>query len=73
MSRLEVLRAATVGGRALNGLGEATAPEPGSVADLIVVEHDPLDDPAALARPRHVVVGGRLVASVSASGPRAAS
>jgi imidazolonepropionase-like amidohydrolase len=62
VDRLSLLRAATVGGRALNGLGEETAPEPGSVADLLVLAGDPLDDPGVLARPVGVFVFGRLAA-----------
>jgi imidazolonepropionase-like amidohydrolase len=61
MSRLDVLRAATAGSRELNGLGGETAPQPGSAADLILVEGNPLDDPAILQRPRAVVVFGRFV------------
>lgn len=71
MPRLEVLRAATVGGRALNGLDARTAPEPGALADLIVVDADPLDDPHALARPRHVVVDGRPLGPLSPQPPAA--
>lgn len=67
MPRLEVLRAATVGGRELNGLGGDTAPAPGTVADLIVVEGDPLEDLAVLARPRNVVAAGRLLSPVSSA------
>jgi imidazolonepropionase-like amidohydrolase len=61
MSRLDVLRAATAGSRELNGLGGETAPQPGSAADLILVEGNPLDDPAILQQPRGVVVFGRFV------------
>lgn len=67
MPRLEVLRAATVGGRELNGLGAGTAPEPGMVADLMVVEADPIEEPGALARPRQVIVAGRLLDRLSPS------
>lgn len=62
MDRLAVLHAATAGGRALNGCGEASTPLPGSAADLIFLEGDPLADPAVLSRPRHVVAHGRLLA-----------
>lgn len=62
MPRLEVLHAATVGARELNGLGGGSAPDPGELADLIVVDADPLASPAALARPRAVLVGGRPIA-----------
>ena len=63
LSRQQVLYAATVGGRALNGLGDASAPGPGSAADLIFVEGDPLDDLAVLAQPRAVMSFGRFVKS----------
>jgi len=66
MSRLEVLHAATVGGRELNGFGGASAPVPGSAADLLIVAGDPLRDPEVLARPRHVVVAGRRLAGSAA-------
>ena len=65
MNRLELLYAATVGGRTLVGLGDETAPVPGAVADLLIVEGDPLDDLDVLSKPVGVVVNGRLV---SASG-----
>jgi imidazolonepropionase-like amidohydrolase len=60
ISRLEVLRAASTGGRELNGLGAETAPQPGSPADLAVLEGNPLDDLSHLRKPRGVVVYGRL-------------
>ena len=59
--RLAVLHAATASGRELNGLGQETSPQPGSVADLILVEGNPLDDIAHLRRPKGVIVYGRLV------------
>ena len=58
-----MLQAATTGGRALNGLGDATAPEPGSAADLIFVEGDPLEDLGVLAAPRAVMTFGRFIKS----------
>jgi len=61
MARLAVLHAATTGGRELNGLGAATAPQPGSAADLILLEGNPLDDMAHLRQPKGVVVFGRFV------------
>jgi imidazolonepropionase-like amidohydrolase len=61
MSRLELLYAATVGGRRLMGLGDQTAPVPGAAADLVLVEGDPLDDLDVLRRPLGVTVFGRLV------------
>jgi imidazolonepropionase-like amidohydrolase len=59
--RLAVLRAASTGGRELNGLGAETAPQPGTVADLILLEGNPLDDMALLRSPKGVVVHGRVV------------
>lgn len=61
MDRLQVLHAATVGGRALNGVGEHTRPEPGAAADLILLDGDPLADLAVLRQPVAVTVSGRLV------------
>ena len=61
MAKLAVLHAATTGGRELNGLGAATAPQPGSAADLILLEGNPLDDMAHLRQPKGVVVFGRFV------------
>lgn len=59
MDRRSVLEAATVGGRALNGYGEASTPEPGVVADLVLVEGDPMDDLEVLRSPRAVFAHGR--------------
>lgn len=73
MPRLEVLHAATAGGRELNGLGAGTSPDPGTVADLIVVDADPLEDLGALARPRQVIVAGRPLGGLSLSTARGAS
>jgi imidazolonepropionase-like amidohydrolase len=61
MKRLEVLRAATAGSRELNGLGAETVPNAGSVADLILLDGNPLDDLSILQRPRGVMVYGRFV------------
>jgi imidazolonepropionase-like amidohydrolase len=61
LKRLDVLRAATAGGRELNGLGPETTPEAGCAADLILVEENPLDDMSILQRPRGVMVYGRFV------------
>jgi imidazolonepropionase-like amidohydrolase len=60
-TRLQVLRAATAGGRELLGLGDATEPEPGVVADLIAVAGNPLDDMNVLRTPSMVMTFGRLV------------
>lgn len=61
LTPLQVLYAATVGGRALNGLGEATAPEPGTAADLIFVAGNPLADWDVLQQPRAVMTFGRFI------------
>lgn len=61
LDRLTLLRAATAGGRELNGLGGATTPEPGSAADLVLLRSHPLDDLGVLAAPAGVVVFGRLL------------
>jgi imidazolonepropionase-like amidohydrolase len=61
LTPLQVLRAATAGGRALNGLGEATVPAPGCAADLIFLESNPLDDLSRLASPTAVMTFGRFV------------
>lgn len=61
MSRLDVLRAATAGGRELNGFGTNTTPTAGDVADLIVVDGDPLQSLDVLTDPHAVIVHGRLL------------
>jgi imidazolonepropionase-like amidohydrolase len=61
LTPLQVLYAATVGGRALNGLSDAAVPEPGCAADLIFLESNPLDDLSRLATPRAVMTFGRFV------------
>jgi imidazolonepropionase-like amidohydrolase len=70
MSRLDVLRAATAGGRQLNGLGAATRPEPGAAADLVLLDGNPLEDPLTeadcLARPVGVFTFGRVLVDPSA-------
>ncbi|MBM3676372.1 MAG: amidohydrolase family protein, partial [Actinobacteria bacterium] len=61
LDRLAVLRAATAGGRELNGLGSETAPQPGSAADLLLLEGSPLDDLSVLSRPAGVLAFGRFL------------
>jgi imidazolonepropionase-like amidohydrolase len=61
LDRLTVLRAATAGGRELNGLGDETMPGPGSAADLVLLDGNPLDDPSILSRPVGVIVFGRFL------------
>lgn len=60
MSRLEVLHAATSGGRELNGLGNASSPEFGSTADLLILDKNPLEDLTTLQTPTGVMVFGRM-------------
>ena len=60
LPRLAVLHAATVCGRELNGFGAETAPQPGSIADLVLLEGNPMDDLGHLRNPRGAVVFGRL-------------
>lgn len=61
IDRLTILNAATAGGRALNGLGEETVPQPGSAADLVLLEGDPLEGLDLLAAPAGVIAFGRFV------------
>ncbi len=65
LTPLQVLHAATTGGRALNGLGDATAPEPGAAADLIFTEGNPLEEWSVLAAPRAVMTFGRFVKTLA--------
>lgn len=60
-TRLQVLHAATTGGRELCGLGVETTPQPGSHADLIAVEGDPMSNLEILKDPRMVMTFGRFV------------
>ncbi len=60
MPREEVLHAATVGGRALNGLGGGSQPTPGAPADLLVLDGDPREELELLREPRLVLVAGRV-------------
>jgi imidazolonepropionase-like amidohydrolase len=61
MSRREVLYAATVASRTLNGLGDATAPAPGVAADLLLLDGDPLEDLGVLREPAAVMAYGRFL------------
>jgi imidazolonepropionase-like amidohydrolase len=61
LTRLQALHAATSSSRELNGLGPQTSPEPGTSADLIFVEGDPMTDYACIERPKAVMTFGRFV------------
>ena len=61
MSRLQVLHAATASARELNGLGAQTTPTPGTAADLIFVEGNPMTDMSCIERPKGVMTFGRFV------------
>ena len=61
MDRRSVLHAASVGGRALNGFGDCSTPDPGAVADLILVEKNPMSALDTLKEPVVVITHGRVV------------
>jgi imidazolonepropionase-like amidohydrolase len=68
LSPLEVLRSATlVNARILNREGELGVVAPGALADLLVVDGDPLADVSLLAEPEKslalVMKGGAIAAS----------
>lgn len=75
-SPMEAIRAATsVAARAIGRAGDLGAFAPGRIADLVVVEGDPLRDIALLRdrdRIRSVFQGGRVVAGTTADSPQAA-
>jgi imidazolonepropionase-like amidohydrolase len=59
------IRAATAGSACALGLTDVGTVEPGRVADLVVIDGDPLDDPSILLEPdrvRLVLQAGRVVA-----------
>ncbi|MDX3233074.1 amidohydrolase family protein [Streptomyces sp. ME19-01-6] len=74
-SPYQALRAATVtGARALGMSAHLGTVEPGKLADLVLVEGDPLTDIRAAAAVRQVVLGGvvHTVDDLVAEGPGAA-
>jgi imidazolonepropionase-like amidohydrolase len=61
-SAMQAIQAATATAARLLGIDdEVGTVEPGKMADLILVDGDPLDDLSRLARPRTVMQAGRLV------------
>jgi imidazolonepropionase-like amidohydrolase len=65
LSALEGISAATQGSAAALGLPEVGVVRPGAVADLLVIDGDPLEDVGVLLRPERiwmVIQGGRVVA-----------
>lgn len=69
---LGALRAATVGGAAALGRADLGRLTTGAVADVVVVDGDPLADPRVLVRPsriRLVIRDGRIVAGRDLDGP----
>ena len=69
--RLRRSQAATAGSACALGLTDVGTSSPVSVADLLVVDGDPLDDPAILLEPervRLVIQAGRVVGGTR-SGP----
>jgi len=62
MSPLDIIRAATLNGAELLGMkGKIGALEPGTAADLIAVDGDPLADIRALEKVRFVMKGGQII------------
>lgn len=62
LSRRDVLLAGTrTAAEHLGVLAELGTIEPGKLADLVVLDGNPLDDLSVLRRPRLVIVGGRIV------------
>ncbi len=61
MGRNEVLQAATAGNAAIFGLGRLGSIVAGQLADMVVVEGDPLQDLTALRHVRMVVKNGDVV------------
>lgn len=67
MSPLDALRAATVNGAELLGMGSETGTiEPGKFADIIAVNGDPLRDIQAMSQVVFVMKGGEVIKSESA-------
>jgi imidazolonepropionase-like amidohydrolase len=61
LSPLQVLRSATVGGALAMGMSKELGDiAPGKLADLVVLDADPLADVANLSQARYVMKGGKL-------------
>lgn len=66
MSNLDVLRAATINGAKTLGLdGQIGSLEPGKLADLIVLDENPLDDIRNSRSVRYTIINGRMYDSLS--------
>jgi imidazolonepropionase-like amidohydrolase len=66
LTPMEGIVAATSNAAAALGLGDVGAVVPGAVADLVVLDGDPLSEPAVLLdadRIRFVVQGGEILAA----------
>jgi imidazolonepropionase-like amidohydrolase len=61
MTPLDALRAATLGSAELLGVSDRGVIAAGRLADLIAVEGNPLEDPAAVQRVRWVMKGGVVI------------
>jgi imidazolonepropionase-like amidohydrolase len=62
LSSLDALRSATIApARFLGATDSLGTIEPGKLADLVLLDADPLEDIARTSRIRAVVVGGRLL------------
>ncbi|MFC2081864.1 amidohydrolase family protein [Candidatus Bipolaricaulota bacterium] len=62
MTPMEILVSATRNGAIACGRGDELGTlEPGKLADLMIVEGDPLDDLSALLRVRTVLISGRII------------
>ena len=69
MTPMEALVAATRNGGIILGIDRLGTLEPGKLADLQVIDRDPLQSFAALGHPRLVMVGGRIHRFAPAEGP----
>jgi imidazolonepropionase-like amidohydrolase len=68
LTPLEGIRAATAGSAQALGLEDVGTIDPGKIADLLIVDGDPLDDPRILLDPTNVwmvIQAGRAVAGTN--------